>query len=334
MASARRHTVLLALALAALALAGCGAPRVAGQRQDGFRTWLERSYESEMYQQDSVMLVDEMGDAMLIRKLDTALIKVSSALFRQDLPQAVLDRARQAAGFRAGETYSLDNDLLLSRFAEVMRLNYPEITPYIGREHEWSPAAERYLRYGFWHRLWRRVTGRQQDFPCPLFRRSKLFLCLACGWTSRYCITGTEAALTERILSYPDRSLQIHELFAESYVLNRGNVYMTLLACENVLAGRPHRAERADDPLQGKLSYIRSEAEELGDNYGAWYHFFGIALYGMLRTRVASTLVADTESIGSFFLEGPDRQEALINHHGAQFGHDLRRMILRGRWRE
>lgn len=314
-------------------LAGCGTSRVAAQRGEGFRTWLERSYESEMYQQDSVMLVDEMGDAMLIRKLDTALIKLSSALFRQDLPQAVLERARQASGFRTGRTYSLDNELLLSQFAEVIRENYPAITPQLGEEHVWSPAAERYLRYGYWHRLWRRVTGRQQDFPCPLFKRSKLFLCLACGWTSRYCITGTEKALTERILSYPDRSLQVHELFAESYVLNRGNVYMALLACENVLAGQPHRAGRGDDPLQGKLSYIRNDPEELGDNYGAWYHFFGIALYGMLRSSVESTLVADTESLGSFFLEGPDRQEALINHYGARFGHDLRRLVVRGRWR-
>lgn len=319
------------LLLAALVLTGCGTSRVT-TREEGFRTWLERSYESEMYQQDRVMLVDEMGDAMLIRKLDTALIKISSALFHRDLPQAVADRARQAGGIKIGKSSPIDNELLLDRFAEVMRRNYPAITPQMGEEHVWSPAAERYLQYGYWHRLWRRMTGRQQDFPCPIIKQSKLFLCLACGWTARYCITGTEDALTERIMSYPDRALRIEDLFAESYLLNRGNVYLTLLACENVLAGHPHRADRDADPLQRKLSYIRDDSPEQGDNYGAWYHFFGITLYGMLRSRAVSTLVANTESIGSFFMEGPDRQETLINHYGALFGRDLRRMIVNERW--
>ena len=327
-----KSRITFALFFAALVLTGCGASRVT-VREEGFRTWLERSFESEMYQQDSVMLVDEMGDAMLIRKLDTAIIKIASALFNQDLPQAVADRARQTEGFRMGKSYPLDNELLLSRFAEVIRRNYPDITPQLGEEHVWSPAARRYLQYGYWHRLWRRVTGRQQDFPCPVFKQSKLFLCLACGWTARYCITGTEDALTERIMSYPDRNLRIEELFAESYVLNRGNVYMTLLACENVLAGHPHRPDRDSDPLQRKLSYIRDDSEELGDNYGAWYHFFGIALYSMLRTRTVAILVANTESMGSFFMEGPDRQETLINHYGALFGRELRKMIVRERWR-
>ena len=330
-----RPLSIIAFFLTALALAGCATSRTASQRGEGFRTWLERSYESEMYRQDSVMLVDELGDAMLIRKLDTAFIKLSAAFFRRDLPQYVSDRERQAgsAGFRIGKAYPLDNGQLLDRFAEVMRRHHPEITPSLGREHVWSPAARRYIQYGYWHRLWRRVTGRQQDFPAPLFKRSKLFLCLACGWTSRYCITGTEEALTERIMSYPDRGLEIQDIFEESYVLNRGNVYMTLLACENVLAGEPHRFGREEDPLQRKLSYIRDDSEELGDNYGAWYHFFGITLYSLVRTRHESILVANTESLGSLFMEGPDRQETLINHYGALFGNDLRRMIKKGSWK-
>lgn len=307
---------------------------MAVQREDSFKVWLERSYESEPYQQNRVMLVDEQGDAMLIRKLDTAFIKLSSAFFHNDLPQAVSDRERQAdADFRIGRNYSLDNQLLLNQFSAVIRENYPAIVPQLGEEHVWSPEAKKYMRYGYWHRLWRKVTGRQQDFPAPLFMRSKLLLCLACGWTSRYCITGTEEALIERIMSYPDRSLHIQELFAESYVLNQGNIYMTLLACENVLAGHPHRTERADDPMQRKLSYIRNDSKELGDNYGAWYHFFGIALYGMLRPQLVSSLVADTESAGSYLMEGPDRQETLINRYGAQFGKALRKIVLKGNWK-
>ena len=299
-----------------------------------FKDLLESSYESQMYRQDSVMLVDPQGDAMLIRKLDTAFVKLLSALFRQDLPQAVSDKERMAgdADFKIGRSYSLDNDLLLDRFAEIIRLNYPAITPYLGEEHAWSYEARIYNLYGYWHRLWRRCTGKQQDFPIPVIMHSKLLMCLSCGWTSRYCVTGTEDALTERIMSYPDRSMQIHDLFAESYALNGGNLYMTLLTCENVLTGQPHRPDRELDPLQQRLSYIRNDSKPLGDNYGAWYHFFGIALYGMLRPQFVSTFVANTESLGSFFMEGPDRQETLINYYGALFGKELRKMIKNGSW--
>lgn len=316
--------------LVALVLTGCGVSRVAANRESEFKYWLERSYESEMYQQDRVMMVDAQGDALLIRKLDTAFIKLTSYLFHNNLPQAVSGRERQSADpdFKIGRTNPLDNEQLLNQFMDVIQDYYPAITPELGEEHEWSPEAKRYNLYGYWHRLGRRISGRQKDFPAPFFMRSKLLMCLACGWTSRYCITGTEETLIERIMSYPDYSLQLSELFAESYLLNRGNVYMSLLACENVLTGQPHRTERDDDPMQRKLAYIRNDSKPLGDNYGAWYHFFGIALYGILRSSFTSVFVANTESFGSFFMEGADHQETLINHYGALFGHQFRKRIL------
>lgn len=314
--------------LAALALVSCGTTGTV------FRQTLERDYSIVRYQQSHMMMVDEEGDALLIRQLDTVPIKIFGHLFHRNLPQAVSDRERQTADsdFRIGKTNPLDNDLLLNRFADVIRRHYPDICPVMGEEHVWCPDARKYMRYGYWHRLGRRLSGKQEDFPCPLFMHSKLLLCLACGWTSRYCVTGTEEALIERILSYPDHSLQLHQLFEASYVLNGGDVYMTLLTCENVLAGQPHRPERADDPMQRKLAYIRNDSKPLGDNYGAWYHFFGIALYAMLRPRIVSTAVANIESTGSLFMEGPDRQETLINYYGALFGHRFKKMLIAGSW--
>ena len=282
------------------------------------------------------MLVDPVGDAYLIRKLDTIPIKLSSYFFHHSLPQADLareKRMRDDVGFQIGKTLSFDIDRLLNACAGVMRKHYLDFYPVVGEEHKWSPDARRYMRYGFWHRLWRYGNGKQQDFPMPLLMRSKLLLCLACGWTSRYCVTGTEAALEARIMSYTDGSVQLLDLFTESYVLNKGNVYLTFLACENVLAGLPHRLEREEDPLQRKLSYIRHDSREAGDNYGAWYHFFGVALYGLVRSEDVSVFVADTESMGSFFMEGPDEQEDLINHYGAIFGSRFRKMMDEGTWR-
>ena len=343
---------LIIWTLAALLLAGCASPaairpseglQAAGQPRT-FLEWVETGYRSAHYQQDRLQLVDPVGDAHLIRRLDTIPAKLYMYLFREPLPQSDTERKRRQADsldarqkgeapFRIGKTMPIDIDRLLNRCSEILRAHDPAIVPFLGQEHEWSPEARKYLYYGFWHRLSRHAEYKQQDFPVPLLLRSKLFLCLACGWTARYCVTGQEAALTERVLRYPDRSLQIDQLFEESYLLNGGNIYLTLLTCENILASQPHRLEREEDPLQRKLAYIRHDSKELGDNYGAWYHFFGIALYGLVRSEFQSTFVADTESLGSLLYEGPDRQEDYINHYGAVFGSRFRRMLRRGSWR-
>ena len=317
------------LILAAMLLTGCGTARMAG-RQGAFMERLESGYQSEHYQQDGLMLVDPLGDACLLRKLDTIPIKIVSHLVNGSLPQA--DRHNGPATFKIGKTAAFDNDRLLNRCREIMRQHYPAIIPTRGEEHKWSPEAKHYIVYGYWHRLWRRLSGKQQDYPCPLLFRSKLLVCLACGWTARYCVTGQEQSLTERIMECPDRSVQIDQLFEESYLLNRGNIYLTFLTCENVLAGMPHREDRGNDPLQRKLAYIRHDSAEAGDNYGAWYHFFGVALYSLLRPDFVSLFVADVENIGSFFMEGADRQETLINRSGALFGYEFQRMLERGTW--
>lgn len=291
-----------------------------------FWKWLENGYESEHYNQDGLLLTDARSDAHIFRRLDSIPPKLFGSIGRGSLP------LEEGVDFKIGKTLPFDYERLLNQCGEIMLRHYPDIYPTVGEEHEWSPEAKRYLYYGFWHRLWRYGICGQKDFPMPSFLRSKLLLCLAFGWTSRYCVTGQEQALTERILRYPDHSVRIHDLFEESYVLNQGNLYLTFLTCENVLAGDPHRKERGRDLLQQKLSYIRHDSKELGDNYGAWYHLFGAALYGMVRPEFVSLFVVNTESFGSLFIEGPDRQESLINHYGALFGSRFRKMMDEGTW--
>ncbi len=299
---------------------------------------VEKSYIAELYQQDSLMLVDPVGDARLIRRLDTIPIKLGAILFRgKPLPQSMDAKRREEAVLQdeplvIGRSLPIDVDRLLNKCAEIMRAHFPEIFPTAGQEHRWSPEAEDYLSHAYWHRLRRHSEGHQQDPPVPILGRSKLFLCLACGWTSKYCVTGKEAALTGYIMSRPDRSVMPHELFEESYVLNGGNIYLSFLTCENILTSDPHRKGRYKDPMQQKLAYIRHDSTESGDNYGAWYHLFGIALYSMLRPELKGLIVADAESLGSFFFEGSDRQEDMINHYGAIFGQKYRKMLEDGSW--
>lgn len=308
-----------------------------------FKDWLKSNYEAVHYQQEGLQLVDPKGDAFLIRKLDQVPMKLLQALVKSSYPQAEIQKEKELkaleeakkdeAGFKIGKSVPIDVDRLVNKMHEIINAYYPNITPVLGEEHQWSPEAKRYLLYGFWHRFGRHVFRKQKEFPSPLFLRSKLFLLLACGWTSRYAVTGTEEALKTRIMLYPDGKMQLHHMFMESYVLNRGNLYLTLLTAENVLAGDPYRVDRENDPVQKKLAYLRHDNVQLGDNYGAWYHFFGISMYSLVRSGVTARAVAEIESVGSFFLEGADKQEDYINRYGAVFGKKFKKMFKSGAWR-
>ena len=322
----RVHIVLLAAAL--LLLTGsCATPSAL------FMQAVENGYRSGMYSQDRLQFVDPVGDAFLLRKLDTIPVKLWSYLIHASLPQAEgRKQSPPATSFKIGKALPIDTDRLLNECAIIMRGYFPEIIPSACDEHKWSPDASAYLRYGYWHRLRRRMSKAQQDCPAPTLGMTKLLICLSCGWTSRYCVTGQEDALSQWIMLHPDRSVEPHELFSESYRLNNGNIYLTLLTCENILTKMPFRPDRDKDPMQRKLVYIRDDSEPLGDNYGAWYHFFGAALYGFVRSQSLSTFVVDVESFGSFFYEGPDRQESLLNRCGAIFGSQLRTMFESAAW--
>lgn len=315
-----------------------------GHAKNEFKTWLKSLYEGVHYQQEELKLIDQKGDAFLIRKLDQVPKKLVTALVKSSYPQAEIQKEKELqaleenkkdqAGFKIGKTKPIKVDRLVNKIHQIINAYYPDIIPTRGKEHEWSPQAKRYLIYGFWHRIGRKIFKKQKEFPSPLFFRSKLFLLLACGWTSRYAFTGTEEALKKRIMLYPDKSVQLHHMFMESYVLNRGNLYLTFLTAENVLAGNPYREDRENDPIQKKLAYIRHDNLPMGDNYGAWYHFFGISMYALMRSGVTARAVAEIESFGSFFLEGADKQENYINRYGAIFGRKMKKMFKSKAWRE
>ena len=329
--SSSRYAILVVL------LVVFAGPVVAGE----FKDWI-KTKEATHYQQTGLCLEDPKGDAFLIRKLDQVPQKLLDALVKNSYPQAEIEKEKELEalenadkdklGYVIGKTVPIDVDRMVNKCREIMLYYYPRIIPTLGEEHRWSPEAKRYLIYGFWHRLGRHIFRKQKEFPSPLFFRSKVFLLLACGWTSRYAVTGQEAALTERILKYPDKKLQLHHMFQESYVLNKGNLYLTLLTAENVLAGDPYRVDRENDPIQKKLAYLRHDSIEMGDNYGAWYHFFGISMYALIRAGVVSRAVAEIESLGSLFLEGKDKQEDYINRYGAIFGRKFKKMFNAGDW--
>lgn len=291
-----------------------------------FLDWIKNS-DGEHYQQTEYMPVDPKGDAYLMRKLDQVPMKLVKSLVKKDYREEDLEKDEQEReNYDIGKKHPMDVDRLLNSYREVIQ-DHSEITLTPGQEHDWCPEAKKYLYYGFWHRLGRFITGKQPDFPAPLLLRSKLFLLLACGYTSRYSITGKEEAMEEAIMSYPDRGLMMHDAFRESYRLNNGDMYLTVLTNENVLAKNPYAENRAEQPMQKKLMYLRNDSRQVGDNYGAWYHFAGLVLYGLVRPGLATRAVAEIESLGSIFLEGFDTQEDYINRLGAIFGKKLNKMV-------
>jgi hypothetical protein len=283
------------------------------------------------YRQEGLQYVDPQGDASLIRHLDRVPVELTKALFNFLLHRNE-DVKEARPEFDTGRQKPIKNDALINRFIDIIQ-EHPEITPKIGEEHKWSPQAKKYNRFGFWRRLGSFIKG-EQGPPAPLLGRSKLFLSLACGWTSHFMATGKENELESRLMGYKDRSAGLDDALRESYLLNDGNLYLTLLTAENVLSKDLYDKDRADKPLQKKLQYIRNDSAPHGDNFGAWYHYMGAALYGLMRPEAAAKSVMLTEAAGSLFLEGPDRQETLINVLGADFGGKLKNMIKNGTWKQ
>ena len=282
------------------------------------------------YRQTSPKTNDPLGDAHIIRDLD----KVPGELIKSFVGFNT-GKDKPAGGVKpdiqVGKQSPIKMDALMNKFKKIIQEN-PQVAPKIGEEHQWSPQAKKFLKFGFIKRLFG-FMRRKNDFPVPLFGRSKLFLCLACGWTTRYMKTGNEKQLKSKLMKYKDKSVKLDDVLRESYLLNKGDLYGTLMTAENVLGNEIYKKDRANVPLQKKLEYIRNDSSPEGDNYGAWYHFMGAALYGLMRPGWMSSAVVKIESLGSLFLEGKDPQEDHINNLGSEFGTRLKKMINEESWK-
>lgn len=298
----------------------------AGAFAGEFSTWYEHPFDGEHYQQTEFKKVDPKGDALLIRHLRDVprrlwvdiqkehAKRVTNPNRSSMISQAPSPKPSPEKKYVIGRVPPIKVDALLNKVRQMIQDFFP-ITPFISEEHEWSEEAKSY------------VGGGIDLFGAPFTDQSRLFYMLACGWTAKYAITGKETELEEILMKYPDRGVQIHDVFRESYVLHRGDLYLSLLTAENILAKNPYNKDRAKVPLQKKLAYIRNDSLPIGDNYGPWYHFYGIALYGLMRTAPVTAFVGRIEHLGSWGLGNRDKQKGLINDLGASFGSGLRKMI-------
>lgn len=187
------------------------------------------------------------------------------------------------------------------------------ILPKYGETHRWSPE---FLKLS---------EEKGESIPLTF---SKLLAALSSGVTARHMKTGKEVDIINFILSRPDKSLAMHELFRESYRMNDGDVYLSILTPLNVLSDAWRHPQRDKLAITRKLSKMTNVYNGEGDKFGSWYHFLGIMLYGYAQGGFKAVVVGNIESMGSHVLgEGPEDQEDHINSKGGRVGSRLAKVV-------
>jgi hypothetical protein len=233
-----------------------------------------------------------------------------------------------AQSFQPGKQAPLKSAELLESLQAVIN-DCPEYEPHIGKEHVWSRQSKPYRGWGYFRRAVSAVKG-ERPFPFPTMGSSKLLCALGLGATAAVMPTGQEEKLQTWIKERDEGSIQLHSLFKESYKLNKGDLYGTLLTAENVLSEGLYSPDRQDREVTSKLSYLRNDSAPKGDNFGTWYHLFGSALYSLIRPEWKANTAMKIESAGSYILEGRDPQEHHINKLGVKLGVGLRSVAENG----
>ena len=182
---------------------------------------------------------------------------------------------------------------------------------------------------GICHRWSSTCRENSQTGTFPYIMLSKLLWALAYGDSSLYFVTEKEEALADWIVSQNVRSVSLQSVFRESYRLNSGDVYLSLLTATNVFSRFWSVADRETLALSTRLQVITAEQEGEGDNYGAWHHFWGMVLFGYCHGEANAELVGWIESMGSQRVESGDEvDEKYINRYAGVVGAELREKVF------
>lgn len=199
--------------------------------------------------------------------------------------------------------------------AEEYQLN--KLQPQLGTVHKWNAEIKKELHKNF-----------------VLFSRmSKLLVALSRGGSSNYLVTGTEEDLKDYIISRPQNSITLEEMFRASYRINKGDVYLTLLTIENLLSKFWLTSHRSKRVISTKLKDI-TNFNYRTDKFGSWYHLFGIMLYGYAEGGFKSKVVGNIETLGSMIMGHfvDEKQETYINSRGGPIGSRIRRFIKKKKY--
>jgi hypothetical protein len=305
----------------------------------------ENKYLGYIYQQQEYQINDPKGDVLLLwaahqipkfimsnlkgktpeivkfrqQKIDELLLKYPQYALKEETKNLVnesyvpfnpahvaIELEGHKAPFRVRKMVTMMKQVISEEF------QLHGLKPQIGTVHEWSPEIKKELRNKF-----------------KLFSRmSKLLVALSRGGTSYYMVTGTEEKLKDYILTRPENSITLEEMFRASYKINQGDVYLTLLTVENLLSRfwmAPHRSQRL---VTTKLKDITNFNYHT-DKFGSWYHLFGIMLYGYAEGSFKAKVVGNLETLGSHIMGRltDEKQEDYINGRGGVVGGRLGKFI-------
>lgn len=291
---------------------------------------------AERYRLSGYRPVDLQGDAALVEMIRMAPETVKGAI---EGTGEFIESDRELENFEGFNPLAPDrkaleppiegsrNPIRIHQFEKMMRQVIAEeaeagIPPTEGTPHGWSAEfLERHRgRPGFWMLRW------------P-FTMSKLLMALFSEQAPKVLPTGQEIHLLGYLLSRPDESVTLDELFRRSYRLNNGDVYLTLLTAQNVLAEYWRTADRENRAVTRKLTSILSRLND-NDKFGSWYHLFGVMVY----SYAAGENRALWSGIGERFAHharDPSgvTQKDLINVEAAVLGASLKRIVEQGSWK-
>lgn len=285
------------------------------------------------YQQRSYQLQDPLGDHALLNLLQLTaddviwltltgqgydkLFKMlndirgdfESAPTALDRFQALRQARPEAPNAENSKPWTKNDDVFR---AVILQQQNHGLFPTPGICHRWSSAYREHPKTG--------------TFPYMIF--SKLFWALAYGDSSVYFVTENEEQLAQWIIDQQIRSITLPAMFRKSYQLNRGDVYLSLLTITNVLSRFWYVHDRESLSIATRLSLITGQKIPHADNFGAWHHFWGLALFGYCHGSTSSSLVGWIESLGSSMLSEQDEiAEDYINRYAGQVGVELRKQI-------
>lgn len=308
----------------------------------------ENKYLGYIYQQQEYQLNDPQGDILLLwaahqipkfvlsnlqgkqaeilkfrkEKVDELLVKYPQYALKEETKNTVVQNyvpyrtdhlAIELEGHQAPFKVKNMAAMMKQVIAEEFQVN--GLKPQLGTVHKWSPEIKKDLRKKF----------------VIFSRMSKLLVALSRGGTSYYMITGTEDTLKDYIITRPENSITLEEMFRASYRINQGDVYLTLLTIENLLSRfwlTPHRSKRL---VTTKLKDI-TNFNYRTDKFGSWYHLFGIMLFGYAEGGFKAKTIGNIETLGSKVMGRfkDEKQEDYINSRGGVVGARLRKFIKKG----
>ena len=260
------------------------------------------------------MLVDSEGDRLLLQLFwDTCETGLKKCLLRKniapqetqlrlprflqenpilsDTPVRTVDNSRVRPLFDAQATVSNLKKIIRNEQARGLHASF-------GRIHTWSAG---------------RTSG-----------LSKIIMALATASSSRFLYVGHEEELIEWIKKRPDNSVSIEALFHKSYILNGGNVYLTLLTIENVLSDATFEENRENTAVNRKLADLYAGSP---NKFGDWYHMFGTMLAGYVGEP--ARLIAKLYGIYRRISRGGAAEKATMaaDKVGADMGVELRGLV-------